>query len=293
MKKFIVKVLAFILIPSLLFVLFVTFLLPQILSMRSGASTMEQIKHSFKNVLLKDYTLLIVGNSRIYRGINPDMFSVKAFNFAHDNDTYNQIFYKLQYLEKHKKTYKYLILGIDYFQFSFNSDTRNYVYKNYLGSDYLKDYKDYKDEKKDLSFYIADSRQKFKELLGKKAAYIKDNGQYIKPGIATPQDTITRDSKKIPFQVNYFNRILKFCSDRNIRVFLVMPPTRVNELNSYSKDELSNFDKFFANYLNDNVILLNYSKNKNYLMKDYTDITHLNSAAADIFSKSLNKDIFH
>ncbi|WP_461488949.1 hypothetical protein, partial [Pontibacter sp. HJ8] len=63
-----------------------------------GPTTKAQIEQSFENALRKDYDMLILGNSRIYRGINPEKFSTNAYNFAHDDDSYNQMYYKLKYV---------------------------------------------------------------------------------------------------------------------------------------------------------------------------------------------------
>ena len=62
-------------------------------------NTAEQIKMSFENSIADNYNCYFLGNSRIYRNINPEMMTtVKAYNFGHDNDSYNQMYYKLLYL---------------------------------------------------------------------------------------------------------------------------------------------------------------------------------------------------
>ena len=69
----------------------------------------EQLRVSFNNVLQNDFDLLLLGNSRVYRGVNPDKLSVSSYNFSHDNDGFNQLYFKLEYLEKRNISYKRLL----------------------------------------------------------------------------------------------------------------------------------------------------------------------------------------
>jgi hypothetical protein len=285
MKRFILRTFIIIATPALLFIIFVTFVLPVILTYTSGPSTESQIKKSFENVIKADFDILILGNSRIYRGVNPDLIP-NSYNFSHDNDSYNQIYYKLIYLQENEKKFKHLVLGVDYFQFNIYSDTRNYVYKNYLNNDYLKDYKK---EDFNISSYIDLTRNKLKGMkLSKVDAYMKDNGQYILPGLSTPQDSVNRSSKRLQFQVEYFEEILKYCESNNIQVFMVMPPVRRNELNNYTEEELKNFDAFIDKYTSSRTKYFNFSIDEDFSDKDFTDITHLNELSADRFSEKLN-----
>ena len=55
-----------------------------------GPSTKELVDFNFNHALENNYNLLILGNSRIYRGINPDKLSLSAYNFAFDAEYSNQ-----------------------------------------------------------------------------------------------------------------------------------------------------------------------------------------------------------
>ena len=108
-----------------------------------GPNTRSQIEMSFDNALKSKATCWFLGNSRIYR-LNPDVIeNGHWYNFAHDNDSYNQMYYKLQYLLNNGCEVDTLVIGTDYFQFSVFSDTRNYVYDGLLGEDYVRDYNDW------------------------------------------------------------------------------------------------------------------------------------------------------
>ena len=290
MKKFISKLVRFS-VPLALYAIFAMFFLPHLLMIQNGPNTEEQIEESFKNAVCRDYEILILGNSRMYRGVNPDKFSLETYNFSHDYDSYNQLYYKLKFLEK--KEFNYLILGIDYFQFSIFSSKRNYVYGDLLNNQYIDDYKEYflwSEVNYHLSFLDP------KKLLGLRSKtnvpFLKENGQYIKPGMANKNDFVERDISRKQIQIKYFEKILDYCESRNIRVILVMPPTRENELNSYSLAEIKAFNQFINEYTKrKNVNYFNFSKDSSFKISDFTDITHLNQSAADNFSSLLDRKI--
>jgi RNase H-fold protein (predicted Holliday junction resolvase) len=293
MKQFILKILLFV-FPAFTYTIIAILFMPYFLSLSNGPSTKEQITYSFENASNLEYELLILGNSRTYRGINPERLSIKSFNFSHDNDSYNQIYYKLKYLIDVEKDIKYLILGLDYFQFSFKSDTRNYVYADFLDSKYMDDFEESSVFVKIMDYYFSNiNPKKILSLYPKKnKPFLRENGQYIKPSFAKETDTITRDMNRLEFQIKYFEKTLSLCNQKNIKVFIVNLPTRQNELKSYTNNEINEFDNFIKSYVdNKYVFYLNFSKFKGFTTKDYTDITHFNENAANHFTEILNKKI--
>ena len=264
-----------------------------------GINTENQIKQSFRNVLKQENELLVLGNSRCYRGINPDNFSVSAFNFSHDNDSYNVIFHKLKYCIDNNKIPRSLVLGVDYFQFSFKSSTRNYTYGKLLGKRFLDDYK-----YQNINIYILEnyiknslSPKSFFTSLAKlmlsyrKHAFLKQNGQFICPGNANPRETIIRDINRISFQEDYFKEILDLCERNDMQIFLIMPPVRDNELSSYSQEQIDEFNNYINQFVSDNLFYINFSKDASFVLSDFTDITHLNKEAADVFTSKLDSII--
>jgi hypothetical protein len=292
MKRFLLKVLLF-LTPIIVYSVLATIFLPPLLTRVNGPNTKQQIDYSFENAVNEDYGLLILGNSRVYRGLNPDMFSIKSYNFSHDNDSYNQMYFKLKFLLEQKKDIDYLILGLDYFQFSFLSNTRNYVYADYFAEEYNRDFND-KTWKLKLEYHLGNANPK-KLLSLRPKPYIpilKKNGQYLRSGEATEDDSIQRDITRLEIQELYFQEIIDLCRDNNIKVFIVMLPIRENELISYSQDELDEFNSFINGYVDNNsTYYLNFSLIDDFNTEDYTDITHLNEEAADRFSSILNDSL--
>lgn len=261
-----------------------------------GPTTEQQIQQSFKEVLNKKYNYIVLGNSRMYRGVNPSLLFHDTYNFSHDNDSFNQEYYKLIYLKENNNLPKNIILGVDYFQFSFLADTRNYIYSRYFSKSYSKDFNE--PIKKQVNDIMKVYQNQFKARVeslfkdgNKNVPYLKENGQYIYYGVATKNDKVKRSSNILKTQLNYFEKILELCKKENIRVFMVMPPTRSVELKSYTNKDIENIDKIFKDKVDKQVHYLNYSKDKRFNMNDYQDVTHLNTKGADKFTKILCKDI--
>lgn len=274
----------------------------------NGMSTADQINSSFRNAISDDYNCYFLGNSRIYRDINPDCFpTVKSYNFAHDNDTYNQMYYKLLYLLDNDRKIDYLIIGTDYFQFSFMSDTRNYVYSKIFPSEYSKDYEidSWLKEKESYIEQVWTNKQNalpscIYYILGKPApetmSYLKDNGQYVVYGEANPNDKIYRDYSVLQVQFGYFVKILELCEKEGIQVYVIMPPLWKGETVSHTDLERKCFDRMIEETLAKTCYAnnyLNFSEEKGLLSyRDFIDITHLKPSVADEYSRYLNDRIF-
>lgn len=304
MKKFISKIFVFIVCISL--ILYVYCLVSLRASVKyNGINTVSQLEISFEQAVEKDYECYFLGNSRIYRGINPDKFTgVQTYNFAHDNDNYNQMYYRLLYLLKNNTDFQYLVIGTDYFQFSFLGDSRNYIYDRIFGAEYIRDYNDspvreffdnveqyWKIRRESARFCIPYLRG---EPATENIGHLKANGQYIMPGTATPEDTIIRSAHVMEIQYKYFQRIIECCADNNIELYVVMPPARDEELSSYTDEQRTDFDAMIQealaeHYAGHYINCSDLPEFKHY--SNYTDITHLNEEAADAFSEYLN-DVF-
>ena len=205
------------------------------------------------------------------------------------------MYYKIKYLDSNKKRIKYMIVGIDYFQFSFVSDTRNYIYTPLLGEEYDNDYTILSSNF--FSFFLQKTNilkverlRYLKNIYLKKnsSIYLKNNGQYIRPGKAKSDDSRTYSINRQSLQVKYFEKILDYCKEKNIRVFLCMLPARQKALDNYSKKDIVEFNHFITAHTSSKVHFLNYSHQSGWKLDDYTDITHLNESAANKFSRQLS-----
>lgn len=280
----------------------------RVLASVMGPSTEKQISRSFLHALNRDYDILVVGNSRIYRGVNPDHMPASAYNFAHDNDSFNQIYHKLLLLDAQGVKYETLVLGVDYFQFAVFSNSRNYVYGRLLGKDYLHDYKPFKpsffkplddaafNEYMDLKFtktFLTAARILLTDATPGTIPSLNDNGQYKGvQGTAQKTDSIIRSWHRLPIQEAYFMKILDFSRENGLKLFLVMPPLRKNELLNYPATVLSDYDKFFHESAKSvGGRYLNYAQDSRFGDKDFVDITHLSVTSADRFTGVLANDM--
>lgn len=291
MRKFIKNLSLFFIPAGILYVLFSLFVLPRILERFYGPNIDKQLSISFENAQNRNYEMVILGNSRLYCGADPDEFDIPTFNFAHNNDSYNQMFYKLKWLWSVDKKIKYMVLGIDYFQFGIFSETRNYAYGKFLPREYLEDY-----PKRNYSFwhYIDLMRPEKIQNLLLRPVYkhdIKSNGQFIRVGEADSTDFIKRNVNKLPVQLKYFKMILEFCKMNNVHVFICMPPLRDVERQQYSKAQIDEFNAFLTPFLNNNVRFLDFSTDSSFTMKDFIDISHLSQNGAVKFSQLLSERI--
>lgn len=263
-------------------------------------STAKQIQLQYKNLeAVKDsVTTIVFGNSRLYRGINPYKLSGFAYNMSHDNDTYNQMYYKIKQAIAECPNLHTIIIGYDFFQFSFLSDTRNYVYCQYLPEDYLKDY--------DFSLipinvqpymhFVRNNKNYFSQL--HRALITKESkgklsarGQYTYESKATPNDMVKRNSNILPVQDYYFNKIVSLLGNTKYDVFFVTMPIRNNEYNSYTAETIDYFQKKIEKVCSsyENIEYLDDSRNNQFInYKLYTDITHFNSQAANIYTQHID-----
>lgn len=303
MKKFILKVLIFLVISIALFCGYAY--LGGILARRIyGMPVAEQIDISFSNALNRNYNTVFLGNSRVYHGINPEKFSDNAYNFAHDNDSFNQCYYKLKYLIDNNIKVNSLFLGVDYFEFGIFSSTRNYCYDKYFEDEYKLDYnsnlfKEHIDNYQRIffnhQFILIKSLLKIITNKGRfpdSNSYIKPNGQYIMYGSkGSPKDEVTRNSLMLPIQKEYFKRILTLCRNNDIKCVLFMMPVRDGEMKSYTNDYINEFSQWIASTIKPYNIKY-YDMSQLDEFKDYTlydDITHFNERGANLFSSYFNE----
>lgn len=279
-------------IPAILYAPFNLLVLPTLLESVMGPNVKKQLDHSFNKASERNYEMVVLGNSRMFCGVNPDKFSIPTFNFSHNNDSYNQLYYKLLWLEKKHKNVNYVILGVDYFQFGIFADTRNYVYSEYLGRDYDKDYPN----KNFMLYHYKELlkpdkiRALFDPVEGKHG--LKDNGQYIRYGKPKDEEFIKRDYKRKPIQEEYFKKTIEYCRAKNIKVLLVMPPLRKAELKNYTVGEIIEFERFLNKFIDEkHVFYFNFANDPNYKWNDFIDFTHLNQKSADRFSLQLNDSV--
>jgi hypothetical protein len=274
----------------------------------------QRIDVGFAAVRAKPYECMVLGNSRVYRGINPDRLGLRAYNFAQDDDAFNQVFYKLMYLETNGVRVNTAVIGVDYFQFSFLSNRRNFAYAPHFPPAYLDDFSKPPEGRLAALLHPIDEvafntfmvryftrpaslllERALARLRGERPAppvraYVKDNGQYVieaPAGVAAP---VERDATRLPIQERYFEASLDWARRNGVRVFLVMPPLRRLEREAYSRGAVEAFDRWLDDRARAyGATYLNFSTDPRFSEQDFADITHLTPEAADRFSSLLGE----
>lgn len=285
-----------------------------------GPGLVERIERSFAGATSRNYDVLLMGNSRIYRGLNPDVMGHRAYNFAQDDDAFNQVYYKLTYLGDRGVRFHTLVLGVDYFEFSFLSDRRNVAYAKFLGEEYLRDFSTPApgrsarvlnavlhpiDEQAFNNVMIRYFTRPAALLVERAMAMLqdspdptpirvvlKDNGQYVLDAGRQRVDPIRRDATRLPIQEAYFRRTLQWCADRNIRVVMLMPPVRQMELDTYPPGVVEAFDDWLERAAREHrASYVNFARHPDFTDADFADVTHLTEVAADRLSRLVGAEL--
>jgi hypothetical protein len=284
-----------------------------------GPGTDERLRLGFTNALKQSYRCVALGNSRMYRGLDPEQLKLPTYNFAHEDAFFNQCYFKLLFLERHDIHPDILLLNVDYFSFSSLPDSRNYIFADYFDPAYLNDFR--AAHKATLLGWLwhKDFFQTYNEnfnrwmtvhlshgipaILGcsfrflrhqplRAARYVKDNGQYVVMGAqAYSTDYIVRDSRRLAVQVRYFERILDYAAKHHMKVAMIMLPLRDGELKNYDTLEIRKIDAYIQSKMNSTVTYFNYSTSPLFTIDDYADITHLTPAGAKKFTLMLDNDL--
>ncbi len=293
-------------------ILFLMLVCNSALSKKEYGITMDnQIKQQFDYINKNNYDTIILGNSRLYRGINPELLTGNCYNFAFDNDSFLECYYKLKYLEKIDKLPKRIILGVDYFEFSFISAGMKNTYDLYFDNEYDEvlnncNYLSFDNEKLSFdlkinkrlntlfiyNYYNAISYLYYKYILkDSRVSYVSESGQYKiypqpKAGLG---DFLTRSSDILIEQKTAYQKIIKFANEKNIKIIQIMLPLRDIEINCYKTEQKENIDNLFASQLN--AKYLNFSKHKFFNIYDFMDDTHLNINGSNKFSSTLDFEL--
>lgn len=281
------------------------------LRMRSIPNGYE-VKRQYLEKSIDSIEVLVLGNSHMVQGVDPDLLGRKAFNLASSSQSY---FYDkeltFRYIDRLKRL-KFVIIPVDYFSFYYSlhdiADWLDYGYDKFWGIHFP-----------ELSVW--DSRSYFYTMLytpanslnyslkGKDfnlAGSLRTNGY-------TPVDV---DSKMVPFIINdktgrvraqfhkrmirperfdecmsNLNELIKNLVVRSVKVILVESPV----FNTYSKfcdtSILLNNRKLAQELaIKYNCVFRSYFSDNRFGLDDFSDNDHLNSKGAKKFASILNED---
>lgn len=299
-KKFIIRTL----ILSVIFVLIFSgyiYLGTKALEYRNGPGISAILTRQFENSISKKYECYVLGNSRTFRGIDPEKINEKTFNFSGNGEAYDLMYYKLKYILTHNGNFKTLILGTDFFQFGFNSIDNSWNYGDYFGEEFSKEYPSENKFVSKLSF-IMGPLQGVNNTLGifnsikifalkepVKANRLKDDGQYLQEQRLSSDNLVERIENKLPQEVSFFEKILELCKKNNVKVLITLLPAQKEELSLYNNPNIkAEFDSFIQKYEGNNVAYLDFFNLNTFSSEDWLDVNHFTPKGADKFSIYLN-----
>ena len=267
-----------------------------VLRNKLGPSTSDQIEMQFSLLDEQKDTLttIFLGSSRFYRAISPEIVGPNGYNFAHDNDSYNQEYYKLVYAHSLLPRLKTVIVAYDYVSFTFLSGTRNYVYFKYLAKEYQKDYDNIMYDK--YIWPLVNIPQTLPVTLNalfreEKQYELTDKGQLIFfTGSAADDDEIERPDNILDVQDYYFYKLIDYCKKNNLELVFVNMPIRDGEYKNYSKEYITNMDQKIKCI--SSIKYIDYSRTPELLLTGlFSDICHYNKEGAKAFSFRLKTDL--
>lgn len=299
MKKYLLNILI-IAIFSIVFIGLYNIVSARILSMFYGPTTKQQIDKQFADLTSQRDSIecIYLGSSKFYHGINPNLVTPCGYNFAHDNDSYNQIYYKLLYVYERCPKLRRVVVCFDYVSFCVFSETRNYVYHRYFPDEYSSDYtKNFYNNY--IYPYLIGTKNLPKIVLSimdnnrPQPPFLTNKGQYITYEKAREDDYVKYCTSIYDIQISYFNKIVRFCNDHHLECVVVGMPNRDGEYWNYDKVFIAKMDDIISNAQEDySFTYLNYIRDKELLdINLFSDVSHFSKYGADVFSRKLNVDI--
>lgn len=278
-------------------------------------------EYDYKNRWLTEHAnsvqILVLGSSHTYCGIDPEHFSLKAFNAAHPGqDLYYDDFIFNKFYEQFDSL-EYVIVPVSYiFAIAHIEDTpnRNLV-KNYVIyydcpnhpysiKYHLESYwginvsllkqvisgKQYSLKCSELGMETDFSTENIITNLEASGQYEAKLHSYTTHFGACSEEVINEGYHKC---LDYVRDIIIKCSDRRINVILLTTPTYHTYWMNLDKEQLQMTYKFCEQILSEftNVSYLNMLQDERFTESDFFNADHLNRHGAEKLSKILNEYI--
>ena len=257
--------------------------------------------------------LLIMGSSRAWRHIDPDIINdslkLKSYNLGMDGQHLPMQLWRYEtFLQKNRQP-KIIVYSLDFFMLAYTNELFNkdqflpYLLFNFEAEKYLKNYKgfDYFDYRFPLIRYCGASKAIFHTA--RITLFPKQNKNGRVSGFYAEDKKWNQDFEKVKATMknydasidtsilNQFDQYLKDCQRKNIKVILVYSPEYIEGQHFVSnRNEVI---KTFENIAKINSIpFLNYSSDTISFQKSlFYNATHLNKKGAELFSKKLSSDL--
>lgn len=256
--------------------------------------------------------ILVLGSSHALKGINPDLFSCKGFNFSNSSQSLDFDAYIYHEFNSHMPSLKAVILEISYFSFFYTlgdspEDWRQYFYYHHYGihpsgldlSDpraffyttlYTKGFIN------DLVFGKLECKKEFGDIQSngwEKTSCISDPSAISDQGgqaRASLHKSLMHESRA-SFILGRLEGLLSRLKQDNIAIYLVTTPVFSTYANHLDPEIIKrNHDIISRLQGKYQVSYFDYASDPRFQKDDFYDNDHLNTRGAEKFSRILEED---
>ncbi|MCF6212476.1 MAG: hypothetical protein L3J45_00455 [Flavobacteriaceae bacterium] len=288
MKRFLQKVLFYIIIIFVIVFIFDLFIFP---------NNNNQMTQKFRLLQDTNPTVLVLGNSHLFFGINPDSSSFNMINVADKGRKIETDYIILKENISHLSNLKYVIIPISHYTlYSFKIGVNEKrVYYNYYNL------KDYKQSILENSLIL---NEPFRELikglifkdkqisrLGWRAnAKIYDNNINETKLRVTQMETQINNINNIKYNLEIIDKIINICEIHKVKLIFITPPYHP-DFYIYSSKKSALFIEHTLDSISvahNNIIKIEGKKLGIYNNKFYENSDHLNVNGAALFTKKID-----
>lgn len=269
-----------------------------------GEYSLRQIpnEYTLKNTFYAQPTfqpsILILGNSHNYYGLNPALFDAPTFNGAHISQGLDIDYTLFHEKTKNLEKLEWVVINLSYgrpFNTLKNSGEK-WRYKNYnlyydLDLDYiLSDYSEV------LTNEAKTSYQKWATYYLEQEYHLDCDSLGFSANLNSPADSISflkkskeaakrhtnKDWSNLSTNLSFIQAILGEAKQRNINVLLFLPPADSDYVKYLDKNQLQKNQALLKEFTskNTNCFSLDLLENSRFTRNDYFDPDHLNATGA-------------
>lgn len=268
----------------------------------------------FELVKNSDYSVLILGSSHTYFGLDPEYFSTPALNAANVSQDYKYDLYILKTALSSNKKISDVVIPVSIF--SLTSDLTNGVesWRKFNYSLFMNHHEDYGIDSFDLrnySVFIASPNRlgllkRSLSALARGKPEIKWTptgwgSDYYAPGniktlMSTGKTAAARHQRNEKFSavsIQSLNKIAELCRLNGANLILTTPPAYISYRQNIDASRLakivSEVEKLQASYTN--IAYLSYLDDQRFTASDFHDADHLSHQGAEKFSRLIDHEI--
>ncbi|KAA6318513.1 hypothetical protein EZS27_031486 [termite gut metagenome] len=261
-----------------------------------------QYKNEWMAFHAKDIEALILGSSHTYYGINPEYFSENTFNLANVSQDLERDYFLLNKYINTCPNLRYVLLPVSYFSLFSNLEDSpegrerlaNYTnYMNYNKQNYEFEILNRGGDKL-KSYYLFNKDTKACTLYGFGTSYSVDKKNI---NWKDWQKTVKRHThssfERLPENIDYLNKMLQLCKQKNASPILITTPTMPEYYNHLDSIQLRTMYRTIDELksLNPHLIYYDFLRDSRFEGDDFFDVDHLSNIGAKKFSTMLQEEV--